>query len=58
MWILEEEVVDPFVCVMPVSNLGEAIEVTNSVEYGLSVEIVSNDHSEVNRYIKRRTSAS
>jgi 2,5-dioxopentanoate dehydrogenase len=51
MQIMQEEVFGPFVGIMPVSGLDEAIEVTNSVEYGLSAGIVSNDHSEVNRYI-------
>lgn len=51
MRIMQEEVFGPFVGVMPISSLDEAIEVANDVEYGLSAGIVSNDHKEVNRYI-------
>ncbi|WP_433633320.1 aldehyde dehydrogenase family protein [Halomicrococcus sp. NG-SE-24] len=52
MRIMQEEVFGPFVGVMPISSLDEAIEVTNDVEYGLSAGIISDNHSEVNRYIE------
>jgi acyl-CoA reductase-like NAD-dependent aldehyde dehydrogenase len=43
MRISREEVFGPVVAVMPVGSLEEAIEVGNSVEYGLSASIYTQD---------------
>jgi 2,5-dioxopentanoate dehydrogenase len=51
MQIMQEEVFGPFVGVMPVSDLDEAIEIANDVEFGLSAGIVTEDHTEANRYV-------
>ncbi|MFC4357788.1 aldehyde dehydrogenase family protein [Halobium salinum] len=51
MRIMQEEVFGPFVGVMPVSDLDEGIELANDVEYGLSAGILSQDHTEINRFI-------
>jgi aldehyde dehydrogenase (NAD+) len=49
MRISREEVFGPVVSVMPVGSLDEAIEVGNSVEYGLSASIYTQD---INRAFK------
>ncbi len=43
MVIAREEIFGPVICVMPVSNFDEAIEVANSVDYGLSSAIYTNN---------------
>jgi len=43
MRIAQEEIFGPTVCVIRVSSLEESIEVANSVEYGLSSSIYTND---------------
>ena len=51
MRIMQEEVFGPFVGIMPISDLDEAIELTNDVEFGLAAGILTQDISEANRYI-------
>lgn len=51
MSIMQEEVFGPFVGVMPVSDIDEAIEISNAVEFGLSAGIITQNHTEANRYI-------
>jgi aldehyde dehydrogenase (NAD+) len=51
MRIANEEVFGPVLAVLTVSSLDEAIELANSVDYGLSATIVTDDHSEANRYV-------
>ncbi|WP_049998923.1 2,5-dioxovalerate dehydrogenase [Halococcus sediminicola] len=49
--VMQEEVFGPFAGVMTFSDLDEAIELANDVEYGLSAGIVTDDHSEANRFV-------
>ncbi len=49
--VMQEEVFGPFVGVIPVSDFEEAIELANDVEFGLSAGIVTDDHTEANRFI-------
>jgi len=51
MRVMQEEVFGPFVGVMSVSDFEEGVELANDVEYGLSAGIISQDHTEINRYI-------
>lgn len=50
MEIMQEEVFGPFVGVASVSDFEEAVDFVNDVEFGLSTSIVTNDHTEVNRF--------
>jgi alpha-ketoglutaric semialdehyde dehydrogenase len=43
MRIAQEEIFGPVVCIMPVSSYDEAVQVANSVEYGLSSAIYTQD---------------
>ena len=52
MRIAQEEIFGPVLSVMKVSDFEEAIDVVNGVDYGLSASIITNDHSEANRFIK------
>ncbi|MFH5801382.1 aldehyde dehydrogenase family protein [Haladaptatus sp. CMAA 1911] len=52
MQIMQEEVFGPFVGVMSYSDFDEAIEIANDVEFGLSAGIVTDDHSEANRFVQ------
>jgi 2,5-dioxopentanoate dehydrogenase len=49
--VMQEEVFGPFVGIIPVSDIDEAIETANDVEFGLSAGIVTDDHTEANRFI-------
>jgi 2,5-dioxopentanoate dehydrogenase len=49
--VMQEEVFGPFVGIIPVSGIDEAIETANDVEFGLSAGIVTDDHTEANRFI-------
>jgi 2,5-dioxopentanoate dehydrogenase len=51
MQVMQEEVFGPFVGVMSVSDLDEAITIANDVEFGLTAGIVTQDLTEANRYI-------
>lgn len=50
MQIMQEEVFGPFVGVMPVNDIDEAIAVANDVEFGLAAGIITQDITEANRY--------
>jgi len=46
-----EEVFGPVVAVIEVSDFDEGLNVANDVEYGLSASVVTDDHTEANRFI-------
>jgi aldehyde dehydrogenase (NAD+) len=50
MRIAQEEVFGPVLAVITVSDFDEAMEVANDVDYGLSASIVTEDHTEANRF--------
>jgi aldehyde dehydrogenase (NAD+) len=49
--IAQEEIFGPVLSVIPVSGYEEALTVANDVDYGLSAGIVTNDHTEANRFV-------
>lgn len=51
MRIAQEEVFGPVVSVIKVSDFEEGLEIANGVDYGLSASIVTDDHTEANRFI-------
>ena len=51
MRIAQEEIFGPVLAVIGVSDFDEAMEVANDVDYGLSSSIVTQDHTEANRFI-------
>lgn len=51
MRIAQEEVFGPVVAVIKVSDFDEGLHVANDVHYGLSASIVTDDHTEANRFI-------
>ena len=51
MRIMQEEVFGPFVGVTSYSDFDEAVEIVNDVEFGLAAGIVTQDHSEANRFV-------
>jgi len=51
MRIAQEEVFGPVVAVIKVSDFDEGLAVANDVEYGLSASVVTDDHTEANRFI-------
>lgn len=53
MRIAQEEVFGPVVSIIEVADLEEALKVANSVDYGLSGGIVTNDLRRAMRYIER-----
>ena len=52
MRIAQEEVFGPVLAVIKVSDFDDALDVCNDVEYGLAASIVTNDHSEANRFVR------
>ncbi|NHN49458.1 aldehyde dehydrogenase family protein [Halostella sp. JP-L12] len=54
--IAQEEIFGPVLSVIPVSGYEEALEVANGVEYGLSASIVTDDHTEANRFVNEAES--
>jgi aldehyde dehydrogenase (NAD+) len=52
MRIAKEEIFGPILSVMKYRNLNEAIEIVNSVEYGLVAGIVSKDINEVMKFVQ------
>jgi len=48
-----EEVFGPVVAVIKVSDFDEGLHVANDVEYGLSASVVTNDHTEANRFARK-----
>jgi len=51
MRIAQEEVFGPVVGVITVSDFDEGLAVANDIPYGLSASIVTNDHTEANRFV-------
>ncbi|EJN57624.1 2,5-dioxovalerate dehydrogenase [Halogranum rubrum] len=51
MRIAQEEVFGPVVAVLKVSDFEEGLEVANGVDYGLSASVVTDDHTEANRFV-------
>lgn len=51
MQIAQEEIFGPVLGVIPVSGFEKAIEVANATEFGLSAGIVTQNHTEANRFI-------
>ncbi|NHX36280.1 MULTISPECIES: 2,5-dioxovalerate dehydrogenase [Halolamina] len=49
--IAQEEIFGPVLSVIPVGGYHEALAVANGVEYGLSAGIVTDDHTEANRFV-------
>ncbi|WP_256391513.1 2,5-dioxovalerate dehydrogenase [Natronoarchaeum rubrum] len=49
--IAQEEIFGPVLSIIPVSGYEEALEIANGVEYGLSASIVTDDHTEANRFV-------
>ena len=49
--VMQEEVFGPFVGIMTASDVDEAIELANDVEFGLAAGIVTDDHTEANRFV-------
>lgn len=52
MRIAQEEIFGPVISIIAVENFTEAIDVANDVEQGLSASIVTDDHTEANRFIE------
>jgi len=52
MRIAQEEVFGPVLAVVRVEDFEEGLAVVNGVDYGLSASVVSNDHGEVNRFVR------
>ncbi|RZH67732.1 2,5-dioxovalerate dehydrogenase [Natrinema altunense] len=50
MRIAQEEVFGPVLAVLPVGDFDEALAVANDVDYGLSASVVTDDHTEANRF--------
>lgn len=46
-----EEVFGPVIAVIEVRDFDEGLQVANDVEYGLSASVVTDDHTEANRFI-------
>ncbi|EMA55536.1 MULTISPECIES: aldehyde dehydrogenase family protein [Halococcus] len=49
--VMQEEVFGPFVGIMTVSDFEEAIDLANDVEFGLAAGIVTDDHTQANRFV-------
>lgn len=49
--VMQEEVFGPFVGILEASNIDEAIELANDVDFGLSASIITENHTEANRFI-------
>ncbi|NGM69821.1 aldehyde dehydrogenase family protein [Natronolimnobius sp. AArcel1] len=49
--IAQEEVFGPVLAVIEVDDFEEALETANDVDYGLSSSIVTNDHTEAERFV-------
>jgi aldehyde dehydrogenase (NAD+) len=56
MTIAKEEIFGPVVCIMEAKNFEEAIEIANSVEYGLSWSIYTKDVNKAFQAMKRAES--
>jgi len=51
MRIAQEEVFGPVVAVVKVSDFEQGLALANDVDYGLSASIVTDDHTEANRFV-------
>lgn len=51
MAIAQEEIFGPVISVIQVADFGEALEAANDSDYGLSASIVTDHHTEANRFI-------
>ena len=51
MRLAQEEVFGPVLAVLEVEDFEDALEVANDVDYGLSASIVTDDHTEANRFV-------
>jgi 2,5-dioxopentanoate dehydrogenase len=49
--VMQEEVFGPFVGVLEASDIDEAISLANDVEFGLAAGIITEDHTEANRFV-------
>lgn len=49
--VMQEEVFGPFVGVLEANNFDEAISLANDVEFGLTAGIITQNHSEANRFV-------
>jgi len=52
MRIAQEEIFGPVLSVIEASDVERAVAVANDVNYGLSASIVTDDHSEANRFVR------
>ncbi|ELZ15452.1 Aldehyde Dehydrogenase [Haloterrigena salina JCM 13891] len=52
MRLAQEEVFGPVLAVIPVSDFDEGVEVANDVDFGLSASVVTDDHTEANRFVE------
>jgi aldehyde dehydrogenase (NAD+) len=51
MRIAQEEIFGPVISIIPVSDFDEGVRVANDVDYGLSASVVTEDHTEANRFV-------
>ncbi|WP_408958198.1 aldehyde dehydrogenase family protein [Natrinema sp. 74] len=51
MRIAQEEVFGPVLAIIPVGDFDEGLAVANDVDYGLSASVVTDDHTEANRFV-------
>ena len=52
-WVWDRELFLPFVAVMPVDSLDEALARANDTEYGLTAGLFSNDEKEIEEFFDR-----
>ena len=52
-WVWKEELFTPFVAVMPVDSVDEAIELSNDTEFGLTAGLFSGDEDEIDEWFRR-----
>ncbi|MFC6725328.1 aldehyde dehydrogenase family protein, partial [Halobium palmae] len=50
--IAQEEVFGPVLAVIEVSDFDEGVEVANDSDYGLSASVVTDDHTEADRFVR------
>ncbi|WP_226040012.1 aldehyde dehydrogenase family protein [Natrinema sp. DC36] len=51
MRLAQEEVFGPVLAVLEVEDFDDALAVANGVDYGLSASVVTDDHTEANRFV-------
>lgn len=52
MRIAQEEIFGPILCIMPVNDFKEALNVANSVRYGLAASIYTSDLKKASRFVE------